>query len=728
MYTYTDGDCLKIAGTFFTISADSIELDKLPLQLGNLHASYKYESFNANTGWKDASGHAQDASIVGTVTSGITSGFGATRPIGHVSATAGSNGFTFPAGVVPDPATLCVVARYIDAHSPAAAAAAYTSVVKVHKGSVDYGFNPSLTFSPTNTRMVLRPVEDWAVICGEISSASSPTYVNVNGRSGTVDTTSVAGPYDLSVRGETGWAIAEIAIWSDKKSHTEIDALADTYLSYLSFGTHEWTELFVRPTAAYANVATAGAIQVTVAGMNFGEAGFTASTRFGGTACQSTNWTSDTAIMCQVPAGIASTKNMVVTVERQVGTLTQVFSYDSNVLKSVIRANVPATGSVMITVVGAAFGTSSYSSVLNVYGTAAETTVWVSDTSMLCRVSAGIMSTRAISVTAGVRVGTVTEIVTYDTPTATLTWPANTPMTAGDHLQAAPTHIISGANFGQTGVTANGILGGTTFEATMWMSDSSISPRFASGFFRTHTIAVTAGIMVGTLTESISYDTASLTRLSKVNFVSAGAQTAQIFGSHFGQNDYTFAARMAGTAGELTSWTSDSAVTIKTPAGSMRTHCISITGGVTVGTLTEALSYDAVSLSSVGMANLWTGGAVSVTVTGSQFGVMLHTLMSRVGGTASEATDWVSDTALLAKVARSIRKTHRVVITSGVVVGTLTEAVSYDAPSVSSIAVTNMVTVATQTLTMSGANFGRVSYTPWETALVRAVTGCRTRL
>ena len=56
---------------------------------------------------------------------------------------------------------------------------------------------------------------------------------------------------------------------------------------------------------------------------------------------------------------------------------------------------------------------------------------------------------------------------------------------------------------------------------------------------------------------------------------------------------------------------------------------------------------------------------------------------ARLGGTASEATDWVSATSLRCALVMSSGHTLRVAVTAGERVGaTLTEALSYDAPQV----------------------------------------------
>eukprot|EP00283_Hemiselmis_rufescens_P008191 CAMPEP_0173427680 /NCGR_PEP_ID=MMETSP1357-20121228/6824_1 /TAXON_ID=77926 /ORGANISM="Hemiselmis rufescens, Strain PCC563" /LENGTH=103 /DNA_ID=CAMNT_0014391565 /DNA_START=103 /DNA_END=411 /DNA_ORIENTATION=- len=102
--------------------------------------------------------------------------------------------------------------------------------------------------------------------------------------------------------------------------------------------------------------------------------------------------------------------------------MTEAFSFNSPSLSSVTRRNAPGTGSASVTVHGASFGHSGYSAGVRVGFSACESSDWVSDTEVACRVALGVRGTRRVTVTAGSRVGSVSEAFSFDVGTiSTLT-------------------------------------------------------------------------------------------------------------------------------------------------------------------------------------------------------------------------------------------------------------------------------------------------------------------
>ena len=78
----------------------------------------------------------------------------------------------------------------------------------------------------------------------------------------------------------------------------------------------------------------------------------------------------------------------------------------------------------------------------------------------------------------------------------------------------------------------------------------------------------------------------------------------------------------------------------------------------------------------------------------------------RVGQTGVQATEWASDTSVMCKVAAGVEGSVRVVVTSGEVPGTGTDAGSYDGSSVSTLRAANEGTTGGGSMTVGGASFG----------------------
>ena len=114
---------------------------------------------------------------------------------------------------------------------------------------------------------------------------------------------------------------------------------------------------------------------------------------------------------------VRATRVMVVTAGVQAGSGSGIFSFDTPSKSLVKHANTPATGAARLTLMGARFGSLSYTSALRhtgVQASAAESTVWTSDTAMCARSVAGLSYTRRVSLTAGERCSSVSEAYSFD--------------------------------------------------------------------------------------------------------------------------------------------------------------------------------------------------------------------------------------------------------------------------------------------------------------------------
>ena len=72
--------------------------------------------------------------------------------------------------------------------------------------------------------------------------------------------------------------------------------------------------------------APTGSASVTVGGLNFGIIMLSEASRMGHTSCEATEWTSDSSIGSKVSSSVMGTRRNEVTVELQVGTVTQSMS------------------------------------------------------------------------------------------------------------------------------------------------------------------------------------------------------------------------------------------------------------------------------------------------------------------------------------------------------------------------------------------------------------------
>ncbi len=100
------------------------------------------------------------------------------------------------------------------------------------------------------------------------------------------------------------------------------------------------------------------------------------------------------------------------------------------------------------------------------------------------------------------------------------------------------------------------------------------------------------------------------------------------------------------------------------------------------GTLTDAFTFPPPLLTGVPVGNAPTVGATSLRLSGSLIGFIDYCPRLRVGGTASEAIGWVSDSSLAGKVAAGTKATLVVDVTVGRRRNFLSQAASYDIPAI----------------------------------------------
>ena len=122
-----------------------------------------------------------------------------------------------------------------------------------------------------------------------------------------------------------------------------------------------------------------------------------------------------------------------------------------------------------------------------------------------------------------------------------------------------------------------------------------------------------------------------------------------------------------------------------TAEGVSGTLRIAVTSSIRPGTLTQVFSMDLPAISSVVTSNAVSTGSASVTVFGGSFGVHQHSVASRADGTGCEATEWDTDVELRCRVPSGRGNTLRVAVTAAGRSGTVTEALSFNAPSLARV-------------------------------------------
>ncbi|KAJ1471746.1 hypothetical protein T484DRAFT_1915855, partial [Baffinella frigidus] len=512
------------------------------------------------------------------------------------------------------------------------------------------------------------------------------------------------------------------------------------------------------------NVAVTGSMSMTVHGMGFAASLHTMAMRIGGgTACEWTEWASETMVFCMMTPGVQGTRRVVVTVGERVGTVTEAWSLDAPMLSVTTRQNRAGTGSASITVHGSNFGHTTYTGAARVGDTACEITGWESASAVRCQVSASVSGSRRVALTVGDRGGSATEVWSVDLPKLSVMTRQNR---AGTGSASVTVH---GSSFGHTTYTVSVRVGATVCESTEWVSASAVRcrvPGGVSGFGSTVCESsvwvswsavrcrVSAGvpgsrrIMLtvfqhgGSVTEAWSTDVPMLSilplhfNLSEIetmanfsignysnytlpsralaNRAGTGSTSLTVRGMNFGHATYSGAVRSGFTACESTGWESASAVRCRMPVSISGTRRVALTVGVRAGSVTEAWSLDVATISNLVRMNHPSTGSVSVTIRGAHMSVFQPTHASRVGFTSCESSTWTSSTSVACRPSHGLASTRRIAVTAGIRTGCITEAFSYASPLISSLDMTrsNCPAAGNCIMYIYGSGFGVDDFTP----------------
>eukprot|EP00961_Rhodomonas_salina_P035237 474065-Rhodomonas_salina.1 len=153
-------------------------------------------------------------------------------------------------------------------------------------------------------------------------------------------------------------------------------------------------------------------------------------------------------------------------------------------------------------------------------------------------------------------------------------------------------------------------------------------------------------------------------------------------------------------------------------AGSSRG--VVLTVGAIVSSSTYHLSYDAFISDNSSVSNIGIGNNNSVSVVGASFGIGDSSLSVRVGYTIAESTEWSSSTSTMCRAALGISSTVALALTVGLSTASISDAVSYDRPSLTGGPLNIPIALGLGVKTFPGTNLGIFD----SSASLRASTSC----
>ena len=459
----------------------------------------------------------------------------------------------------------------------------------------------------------------------------------------------------------------------------------------LSFGTRQ-------------NRASTGSVSVTLLGFGFGNLAFTGTFQIGFSRCSATSWRSQSSILCNVAHGIESTKRAVVTVGDQAETATETFTVDLFQSVLIQRSNAASTGSLRLTIYGSGLGQLVFSNQARFGSSSCESTQWVSETSMVGRVSHGTQGSRRVTFTAGEISGTMTDSLSIDSALMSVVIGANRALTGSSSV------TVAGSGLGLADYSGRMRIGKTTCEASIWDSETSV--KCLLGYSSAvKVVGMTIVQRVGSVSPSWSVDEALLSTLRRENRPGTGSAFVTVHGSNMGLVSHTGSTREGQTGCEASEWQSDTSLRCMVGHGAMGTRRVVITTEQTRGSLSQGWSWDSPVLSLMRQINRPGSGSASITVHGVGIGVTSLTAIARVGRTTCQISAWESDTSVRCNVGSSVHGSRRTVLTVTRRAGSFTHAWSVETGSISSIIQRNRASTGATRLTLLGSALGNAAYT-----------------
>ncbi len=510
---------------------------------------------------------------------------------------------------------------------------------------------------------------------------------------------------DYSVRVRVGGTAAEASSWQSDtsviiKSSSGISLSKGLIVSLLSspFSILNAFSFSSPSVLAVSSSPTTGSFLISLAGSHFGVSDYSLAVRIGSTACEASVWKSDSSVLCKSPNGVGLQHSAFLSLANSVFSGDKGFSYSPAGLSSASVYYVPLAGGGLITVFGTNFGVRDISVQARLGSTSCEFSHWVSDSSVRVRSPAGVGGQLSFLLSVAVNVGVVSRSFSYSDPVISSVLSLTVPTTGSSVT-------IYGGNFGAWDISASARIGQTRCESTFWISDSAVKCKLAGGIGVSLDLSVTTTGQVGLFASSVSYNGPTLTSATPRVLETTGSYSLTVFGSGFGIFDLTTRVRIGGTSAMSSLWISDSCLFVKQAAGVGESQSVTITAAVQKGSSTSIFSFAKAFLSSLSFHALPTTGSFSIVARGGRFGVNDYSMRSRIGYTACESSEWMSDSSLICKSPSGTNRNVVFFVSLSNSVVTTSQTISYHSPAITNLRGSSPST-GSSTLTISGSSFG----------------------
>jgi hypothetical protein len=324
-------------------------------------------------------------------------------------------------------------------------------------------------------------------------------------------------------------------------------------------------------TVSLANSMASGSAYLTLVGSNLGMESLTGSVRRALTVCERSFWIAETAVVCTSAPALGHSQRFTFSQGSILGSRSEVISLDLPTLSCVFPRNVAATGSSSVTIVGSNFGFRAYTITVSNMLSVCEATKWTSDSAVGClSISSGV-SSRLLSASVAQLINSVSQVWSTDRSMVSNTIRINCASTGSLSL------TLIGSFYSVFDLSSS-LRAQTSFEATTWISDTSVCSRFHIADSFSKRASLTSGQLISTGSGILSFDTSQLGPAQSSNF-RASSSTSKLLGSGFVVLNFSPKGGMGGTNCELTFWESASSISCIISQGSSRSRYMTFSVG-----------------------------------------------------------------------------------------------------------------------------------------------------
>eukprot|EP00961_Rhodomonas_salina_P147406 1983570-Rhodomonas_salina.1 len=429
-------------------------------------------------------------------------------------------------------------------------------------------------------------------------------------------------------------------------------------------------------------------------------------------------------MICLQGAGVGGSLRLSVTVGLRSATALQSVLYAPLSINDTSLGNT-AAHILALRIDGIGLGISDFSPTARVRGTACEASSWFSDTGIACRRAVGVGATGHTAVTSGVGHGTSKALHSYDAAVLSSMVKANAGGRVGREL------VVTGDLLGSYDVSGWLRIGGTSCEATVWGSSTSVWCSAGIGTSMSRVLLVTLSEQTGSLTEAVSYDVGVVAGVSAIArqvlpascnvslsqnrsclnascFTPAAHLELNVTGEGFGMVEFSARAAVGVSASEQSSWVSSSALQCKAANGHSGSLSITVTSAAHPSTMSESVSYFVPMVLGSDLVNIAQAFTMHLQLFGAEFASRDYSIAARIAETACSNTVWTSDSQLRCQNAPGFGSTRHLVVTaSSQHLGSATSLISFNAVESAATSVRNgPARTSFQLLVIHGSNLG----------------------